>query len=250
MAMNIGTEAAPTITRHQRARRLVRQVHRWLGLLIAIQVFFWVAGGLVMSALQLDAVRGEHVMAKRVPVALAPHVRHVSVEEILRSHGATGVGSVTLTMLLDQPVYRLESPAGTKLLDAATGQPLSPISEATARALALADYAGPGAIAAVTWVEVEALEYRGRDLPLWSVRFDDERDTTLYISPDTGQVVARRNDLWRAFDFVWMLHIMDYEGREDFNHPLLIVTAATALLFVITGLFMLGFSFRIRSRTS
>jgi len=71
----------------------------------------------------------------------------------------------------------------------------------------------------------------------------DARHTTLYVSPQTGEVVARRNDLWRAFDFVWMLHIMDYDEREDFNHPLLIATAATALLFVLSGLGMLGYSF-------
>ena len=62
----------------------------------------------------------------------------------------------------------------------------------------------------------------------------------------TDPFVARRNDWWRLFDFVWMLHIMDYETRDDFNHPLLIATAATALLFVVSGLFMLFFAFRPR----
>ncbi|MFA5937735.1 MAG: hypothetical protein WC809_00140 [Sinimarinibacterium sp.] len=67
--------------------------------------------------------------------------------------------------------------------------------------------------------------------------------TTLYIAPATGQIVARRNDLWRIFDFVWMLLIMDYDECENFNHPPLIATATTALLFVLTGLCMLGYAF-------
>ena len=50
--------------------------------------------------------------------------------------------------------------------------------------------------------------------------------------------------LWRVFDFVWMLHIMDYDERDDFNHPLLLITAGTALLFVFTGLWMLVLPFR------
>jgi hypothetical protein len=37
---------------------------------------------------------------------------------------------------------------------------------------------------------------------------------------------------------------MDYEEREDFNHPLLIATAGSALLFVLSGLVMLVVSFR------
>ena len=54
--------------------------------------------------------------------------------------------------------------------------------------------------------------------------------------------MARRNDWWRLFDVVWMLHIMDYDTRDDFNHPLLIVSAATALLFALSGVVLLTLS--------
>ena len=36
-----------------------------------------------------------------------------------------------------------------------------------------------------------------------------------------------------------MLHIMDYEEREDFNHPLLISAGALALMTVLAGLVLL-----------
>ena len=214
-----------------------------MGLLIAIQVLFWVSGGLIMSALKLEAVRGEHMAAKTAKAPLDPKLALRPIEQVLAARSGDAVTTVTLTALLGRPVYRLESQGSPTLIDAVSGETLSPLPEATARQVALADYAGSGAIATVEWIDTPALEYRGRDLPLWRVRFNDERETTLYISPNTGQVVARRNDLWRIFDFVWMLHIMDYEEREDFNHPLLVTTAATALLFVITGFIMLGFSF-------
>ena len=241
-------EIEQAASRSVRLRRTVRQLHRWLGLLIAIQILFWVMGGLVMSALRLEAVRSEHLTAKQEPVALDHQANLFPVTQMLENQQPATVTGVTLTTFLSQPVYRLETSAGPQLLDATTGRTLSPLPEATVRAIALADYAGAADIRGVEWVDTPALEYRGRDLPLWRVRFDDERDTTLYISPATGQVVARRNDLWRIFDFVWMLHIMDYQEREDFNHPLLVTTAATALLFVITGMFMLRYSFR-RGRT-
>lgn len=224
-----------------RFRRFIRQAHRWLGLLIGVQVLLWITGGAIMSMLRLEEVRGEHLAAKPAAVALEPGAAFVPVGAVLQ--GAGPVTAVTLESLLGRPVYRLQAEAGPLLVDALTGAKLSPLPEATARALALADYAGSGALADVARVDAPALEYRGHDLPLWRARFDDARDTTLYISPQTGRVVARRNDLWRVFDFVWMLHIMDYEEREDFNHPLLIAAATTALLFTLTGLVMLGYSF-------
>lgn len=227
-----------------RFRRFIRQVHRWLGLLIGIQVLLWVVGGVVMSALRLEEVRGEHFATKPAAVALDAQAPLLLIGDVLRSH--RNATAVTLTTLLGQPVYRVETRAGPLLAHAVDGRKLSPLPQATARALALADYAGPGALRTIEWVDAPELEIRGRDLPLWRARFDDERATTLYISPATGQVVARRNDLWRIFDFVWMLHIMDYEERDDFNHPLLITTASTALLFVLSGLVMLFFSFRPR----
>lgn len=230
-----------------RFRRFIRQVHRWLGLLIGIQVLLWVVGGVVMSALRLDEVRGEHLAARTTAPALDGGARLTPLSAVLQARAGT-VTSVTLTSLLGQPVYRVETGAGPELVDASSGASLSPLPQAVARRIALADYTGAGTLQDVAWVDSPELEYRGRDLPLWRARFADERETTLYISPQTGVVVARRNDLWRLFDFVWMLHIMDYEEREDFNHPLLIATASTALLFVLSGLTMLFFSFRSQAR--
>jgi uncharacterized iron-regulated membrane protein len=233
-------------SRTVRFRRFIRQLHRWLGLLVGIQVLFWVLGGFIMSVLQIDAVRGEHVRAQAPATPLDAGVPLVPLDRLLADPRFAGATTATLHRWLGHAAYRIEGPSGTQLVAAADGRLLSPLDEAAARAVARADYAGTGAIAAVEWVEKEELEFRGRELPLWRVRFDDARDTTLYVSPRDGTVVARRNDLWRAFDFVWMLHIMDYEEREDFNHPLLVATAGTALLFVLSGAGMLFFSFARR----
>lgn len=230
-----------------RFRRFVRQLHRWLGLLIALQLLCWVGGGLVMSALALDAVRGRD-RAHPVPVpALAADPALLAPADLLRDRD--DVVRFTLTHLHGNPVYRLDAGSGPTLIDARDGRLLSPLPQDVAEAVARSDYSGDGRLAGVDWVETPGGEYRGHDLPLWRVRFDDDRNTALYVSPQTGEVVARRNRLWRAFDFVWMLHIMDYRERENFNHPLLVTTAATTLLFVGSGLLMLFYSFRpIRSR--
>ena len=52
------------MTNTNKLRRIVRQAHRWIGLLIAVQLVLWVFGGLVMSVLRLEEVKGEDRIAK------------------------------------------------------------------------------------------------------------------------------------------------------------------------------------------
>jgi len=73
-------------------------------------------------------------------------------------------------------------------------------------------------------------------------RFDDavvQKDVGMVpykiVAADNGDLVTRRNRLWRIYDFAWMLHIMDYREREDFNHPLLVSASFLALLVVLSG---------------
>jgi hypothetical protein len=69
------------------------------------------------------------------------------------------------------------------------------------------------------------------------------------LSPHTGELLAKRHDLWRWFDFLWMFHIMDYEERSDVNNTLLRITASVGLVFALSGLWLLFYSFS-RRRTA
>jgi hypothetical protein len=64
----------------------------------------------------------------------------------------------------------------------------------------------------------------------------------------TGELVSRRHELWRAFDFLWMLHIMDYKEREDVNNAILRVFTWGALLMALTGAWMLLYAFPKKKR--
>ncbi len=143
-----------------------------------------------------------------------------------------------LTTWLGRPVYLLKTTKSSHLVDAVTGEPLSPLGEESARKVALADYAGPGSLAEISLLEKSLSEIRGRDLPVWRVDFADSRHTTIYVSPRTGKVVARRNTIWRVYDFFWMLHIMDYGARDNFNNPLVVTAAVVAWLVATSGLWL------------
>jgi len=217
--------------------RWVVRIHKWLALIIGLQVIVWIAGGLGMALLPIDQVRGAHTIARHETPPL-------DLEAVLNPHeaasraGLTLIDTVTLAHWHAGPIYRFQGTAGPVLVDANTGQRLSPLDEASARAVARHGYAGDAPITEVMFFQEPSWEYR-RDHPAWRVSFADGEGTRLYINAHTGVIDARRNDMWRVFDVFWMLHIMDYKAREDFNHPLLITAAGTALIMVLAGLALL-----------
>lgn len=56
---------------NSRLARGAMQVHRWIGLVVRVQILFWVFGGLVMTAIPLERVRGEHHLAPPQSPSLA-----------------------------------------------------------------------------------------------------------------------------------------------------------------------------------
>ena len=72
----------------------------------------------------------------------------------------------------------------------------------------------------------------------------DGQGTRVYVDAKNGAIRARRNDVWRRYDFFWMLHTMDYRGRDNFNNPLIVTIGMAALWLSISGVVLLTRSFR------
>jgi len=220
-------------------------LHKWIGLIIGIQIVLWMTGGLVMSVFPIEHVRGEHNIRHQGEVALTADSFPVALNTIIAAHAPDGVRNVTAKTILGRPVFDLDRVGGGhRLIDAATGEELT-IDEGVVRALARADFAGDAPIAEIGMIHETNLEYRG-PVPVWRVRFDDDEDTRLYFAADTGRIMARRNASWRLYDFFWMLHIMDYEDRENFNNPLVITAAGFALFTVLMGVGLMFFRLRFK----
>lgn len=220
------------------ALRWTIRIHKWLALIVGLQIILWIIGGFGMSLMKIEEVRGEHlsVPAERLDIDAAALV---SPQQAVAASGVAEVHGVEITHWMGRVVYRIEPMAGgIVMVDATSGEMLSPIDEATARAVALADHIGDPEITSIELL-LDPPQEASRPGPLWRVELDDGEGTRLYIAPATGEVLSRRNDRWRLFDFLWMLHIMDYEEREDFNHPLLQIASGIALATVLAGFFLL-----------
>jgi len=217
--------------------RLSTQIHKWLALVVGLQVVGWVLGGVVMTAIPIERVRSEHHVAKFQLPALPA--------EGLVSHGAAaaamGVTPVeaSLRSTLRGPLWLLKDADGeTHVADAKTGRHVAPLPASEARLLAGVQYEGRGQPSVPRWFAV-APDEAGKPGPLWAVDFDDKEKTRFYVSPETGEVVSRRSDVWRLYDLFWRIHILDFKAGEDFNHPLIIGAAVLTLPMAVTGLIVL-----------
>ena len=222
-----------------RTHVVARKTHKWLSLFIGLQVVIWSLSGLYMTAIHLDIIHGDHLV-REAPARIADVSKLRNPVAVTAGSGATGA---RLAWVRDRPVYVLASDAGEKVVDATSGNPVAPPNEAEIRSIATSTYTGSENIASAVLITEIPGEIRGRKPPLWRVEFDQWNKPTLYFSPATGELVTRRHELWRIFDFVWMMHIMDYWTRDNVNNPLIRIFTWGALLVVLSGAWLLLYSF-------
>lgn len=227
---------------------LSRTLHKWLGLIIGLQLLLWTLSGTYMVSVDLDFIHGDSLVRNlREPLTLKNPL--TSIADVQRQ--IAGIQEIKLRSLptFSSPLYEVVTAERTLLVDASTGNKVSPLSTEQITGLAQSFYTGKGKVASVELLERERpLEIQTRPLPLWRVDFDDWLATSFYLHPDTGSLVTRRHRFWRWFDFLWMLHIMDYEERTDLNNPLLRVVSIAGTITVLSGAWLLYFSFRRRRR--
>ena len=217
----------------------MRKIHKWVGLLIGIQFALWLGSGLTMSLLDHDQVQGHGYRAHATKAQ--PWPKNALPASAVLGKGESTIQRVSSGWLLERPVYQAFNGEKTRLADALSGMTID-IDAPLASRLAQASYNGPGKAQAPLLLEhtMEVRDHQGR---LWRVDFKDEQETTVYLSAQTGEVLEHRNRTWRLFDMVWMLHIMDYTGRKNFNNPLVITAGIGGLWLALTGIWLLVASF-------
>lgn len=227
---------------------VARRFHKWLALIVGIQVVLWTLTGFYMVVIHIDRIHGDHLVRAQAaaPIDLTGSVSPASVATAVE--GATEVRSASL---LGRPVWRVAGANETRIFDAMTGTPIDGVDEQAAIKIARSLYTGDGTVASARLLTTAPMEMQTRKPPYWQVTFDRWDSPTFYISPTTGELISRRHSLWRIFDFAWMLHIMDYDERSDVNNPLLRVSTWMAAAMALTGAWLLVWSFpRKRRRKS
>jgi len=235
--------------------RGIRKTHRYLGLIAGVQLLFWTVSGLYFSLNPIAQVRGEDLMRRPPPVNLAG-VDLAAPQSVLTAltrqvPDLESVATVTLRFVLGRPVYEVTyRQAGIQhyaLADARQGKLRPPLTQAEAVTLAQQDFLPTAPIESVEYLTTVPpdSEYRGKDLPAYRIIFDHPSHTRLYVSAERGLVTARRNDTWRWFDWFWMVHIMDFQARDNFNHGLLQFFSFLGVATVVSGFMLWATTSRI-----
>lgn len=222
-----------------RTRVIARKTHKWLGLAVGLQVVIWSLTGLYMTSVHIDIIHGDHLVREAAPrtADIALLLDPIAVAN------ANGADSARLAWVRNRPAFLLSFDSGERLVDAMNGTAVPPLNEPEIRSIATATYTGSEPIASAALITDIPGEIRGRQPPLWRVEFDHWNKPTLYFSPVTGELVTRRHELWRIFDFAWMLHVMGYEDRDNVNNAILRVFTSGALLLALSGAWLLLFAF-------
>lgn len=231
-------------------RSWIRKAHRVLAVVVGVQILAWIAGGVYFSWSELAWIRGETLRRPLQPVQAIDWVRLADALAALQAEGGV-VEQVELLPCLEQTMVRVRlrfADSTQYALLSAEGRRLAPLDREKAIALAREALRVSSAILAVEYLrEVPAgHEYRGRPLPAWAIHFAHPGRPTVYVAAERAEVTAIRHDGWRLFDFLWMLHTLDFPGRDDFNNPGLRAVSLAALLTVASGYLLFGVSARRR----
>jgi uncharacterized iron-regulated membrane protein len=232
----------------------IRKTHRYLGVIIGIQFLLWTVGGLYFSWNNIDDVHGDHLRKSVSFLQTDMQVASPTTAlQYLRSdRSIDSIHSIHLIRILEKPVYQIQYFKGHSgegshhhvhfaLADATTGALRSPLTKEEATAIAQQQIISGAKVKTVEYLEQvgKHSEYRERPLPAYAISFE-EPACTIYVAAKTGTYQTIRHDQWRAFDFLWMLHTMDYEGRDNFGNIALRAFSIFGLFTVCSG-FLLFF---------
>ena len=233
--------------------KTARTLHKWLMLFLGLQFVIWSVTGTYMVFMHIDYIHGDSLISNP-QTKINPDKLQYSLTKLLQTYPEAE--QISVGKLMQQDVYRFSIPTinttikSTQqvLLNAQTGERLSPLNQTAAIALAQYYYLGNEPITEVSLLtDNPPFELSARHLPAWRINFDHFSAPSLYISADSGLLVGKRHAFWRLFDWVFRFHVMDYGDAEEIDNQLLFWIALFSTLATVSGLILVYF--RVLRRT-
>lgn len=216
--------------------RFMQWLHRWVSLILIVQVLLWLASGLFFAFTGHHGMSGHQYMEHQHPPMLVDTETRVGIETIYERYPSAK--SIQLNSVMGIGQYVVTTADSTLYINAADGN-LWTTNAALATEIALASYSGPGDVTEVTSVSGSD-EVVGWNSAGFRIDMVDDLNTRIYVDAASGQVVEHRNTPWTLADWAFKLHFMDYSGERSFNHLLIWSAGLLALWFSLSGLILLG----------
>jgi len=222
---------------------LFRKVHKWLALLVGLQLLIWVTTGLLFTLVDSSKSRGQIYRAKstqeQAPTLPAQFLSNAELaEKIPKNIYQQNILNVELKDFHHHWYYQVTTSSGRYLFSVITGEQLK-VKEAFAIDLAQKSYQGPGTLTELTLLKPPIEKFSGSTSNIWQADFNDELNTQVYLSQNTGRILKHVNNVSAYNDILKLLHFMDYNQTGHFNSWWVITMAVLATLLSFTGLFWL-----------
>jgi len=228
---------------------LLRKAHRYIALIVSLQLLAWTIGGIWFTWNDIDDIHGDYLRNFDKPeIEQAQISTQTAIENI---PDFKRLESINVFRVLKQPAYRIKYNTNKLVLvNAITGNVIPDITELQAIDIAKENTSFKAEIASIELVTEtsEHHEYRGKPLPAWAITYDYPESPTFYVSTKLGTLTSVRHTSWRIFDFLWMLHTMDYQGRDDFGNWFIKIFSLIALVTAISGIVLFFISRRKKEK--
>ncbi len=207
----------------------IRKAHRYLGIFIGIQFIMWTVSGLYFSWTDLDDIHGDQFKKKVVEKSSFSDLKSPT-----QLDPALKLISVSLEDISGEPYYFINNEF---LMHSRTGEKIKEINEQQARDIAASYMKSDLEISGVERIikTGDHHEYRENLLPAYVISYETDENLKAYIGAVNGEFRTVRHRDWRWFDFLWMTHTMDYDGRDNFNNLLLRSFSVLGLVTVLSG---------------
>jgi hypothetical protein len=216
-----------------------------MGVILGIQFFLWTLGGLYFSWSDMDEVHGDHQKAHIHPISANIGLVNPQeiIDEIKLKDSVNFLFDIRLIQILNRPFYQIiyskEHDRGKKiqLANATTGELRTALSKEEAIEIAKKNFTNDTPVKSVEYLTNTNghHEYREQPLPAFAITFSHPTNTTVYVASELGTVQKFRNSKWRIFDFLWMLHTMDYQSRDNISNWLLRAFSIFGLFTIMSG---------------
>ena len=67
---------------------------------------------------------------------------------------------------------------------------------------------------------------------------EESEEINVYLDPFSEEIVAIRSNQWRIWDFMWGIHIMDWNERDNIDNVFLKIFSILALLSALSGIYL------------
>ncbi|MEQ8683303.1 MAG: hypothetical protein RID25_26300 [Cyclobacteriaceae bacterium] len=231
------------------ANYYIRKAHRYLGVFLGIQFIFWTVGGLYFSWSDLDRIHGDHLLQESQGISIEDGLISPAIIMASLQSEYAKFSKMELVEVLGEPFYEFHLPNGEiRLYSAIKGNLRHQLTEREAISIAKAQISFDAKVQEAKLLSTvgDQHEYRQRHLPVWAITYAYEGNPVAYVDAVTGKFERIRHTRWRVFDWLWMMHTMDYETRDDFGNWLLKIFSIIGLITVLSGFLLFSVSYNKR----